>query len=412
MLQKTARLYLDAYTGLSREVWYLSVVLLINRTGAMVLPFLTVYLTTQRAYSLAAAGFVMSCFGAGSLVGSYLGGWLTDRLGFYPVQQWTLVVSGFLFWWVGQQTELWATAISIFVLSMIADAFRPANNAALAYYSRPENRARAYGLLRLAANLGFSTGPVLGGLLIASLGYEMLFWVDGATCLLAAIAFRVLLPPGRDEQHPDASVAVVRGLSAYRNGPFLAFAIFNTLVAIGFMQFFSSLPVYLKQHLGFTEGQIGGLIAINGVLIVLTEMPLVHQLSLRFRPLMLIATGNALIGLAYLLLLGAAGPLIFSVGFILLLTIGEMISMPFTSTFAAAVAPEPRRGEYMGLLGISWSAAFIIAPSLGLRWAALFGFAALWQLVALLGLVGAVGMLLLYWWEKQKAHLPGNIRQE
>ena len=145
MLQQTIQLYRESITGFKIEVWYLAMVLLINRAGAMVIPFLTIYLTSQRGFSLGEAGWIMSMFGLGSVFGSYIGGWITDRFGFYPVQQWALVGSGLAFYFLGQQSTFWGMCGGIFLLSLVTDAFRPANQAALAFYSTTENRARAYG---------------------------------------------------------------------------------------------------------------------------------------------------------------------------------------------------------------------------------------------------------------------------
>ncbi len=392
MLRRTAQLYQESFSGLRREVWYLSLVLLINRSGAMVIPFLTVYLTSQRGFSYADAGWIMSSFGMGSVVGSYVGGWITDRFGFYRVQLWTLVGGGFLFWLLGQQTTFWGMSISIFVLSMVLDAFRPANQTALAFYSNPSNRARAYGLLRLAVNLGFSMGPVLGGLLIAGLGYQWLFIVNGLSCFGAALAFRLLLPPGRQLEGEPQPEETEHGHSAYRNGPFLTFVFFLMLGAVAFMQFFSSLPVYLKEELGYAEAQIGLLVTLNGLMIVVMEMPLVHKLGQRFRSLGIITAGYLFLSVGFFVLQGAAWFPIFAVVFMVLITIGEMLSMPFASTFTAEIAPVSRRGQYMGLQSIGWAVAFIIAPSLGLQWAERFGFTSLWFLSCALAAVAALGI--------------------
>lgn len=396
MLQNAFQLYRESFSGLRREVWYLSIVLLINRTGSMVIPFLTVYLTSQRGFSLVDAGLIMSSYGFGSVAGSYIGGWITDRFGFYHVQQWTLIGSGFLFWVVGFQNSFWEISISIFVLSTITDAFRPANQTALAFYSNPESRSRAYGLLRLAVNLGFSLGPLLAGLLIAGLGYNWLFIVNGISCLFAALAFRLLLPPGRQEEGRPEKKVSKEGLSAYRNIPFILFVVFLTLGAISFMQFFGSLPVYLKDHLDYTEAQIGILIAVNGIMIVAIEMPLIHKLGQQFKALPLIGLGFVLIGIGYALLHGASWMPIFALFFIVFITFGEILSMPFASTYTATIAPENRRGQYMGLYNMSWAVAFIVAPSLGLWWAETYGFVSLYWFSALLGLIGGSGIFLLY----------------
>jgi predicted MFS family arabinose efflux permease len=393
MLERTFQLYRESFAGLRREVWYLSIVLLINRSGAMVIPFLTIYLTSQRGFTLEEAGLIMSSFGVGSLLGSYVGGWITDRFGFYRVQFYTLILSGLMFAVVGQLNSFWELVLGIFALSTVTDAFRPANQAALAYYSHPRNRARAYGLLRLAVNLGFSMGPVLGGIVIAALSYGWLFVINGISVLLAALAFRLLLPPGRQEAAPEVdSDEPVDGISAYRNWRFLAFVGFTMLGATAFMQFFNSLPVYLKDVLSFSEAEIGALIAVNGLMIVVLEMPLVHKAGELFRPLPVMMVGYVFSAVAFVSLLGAGLGLLFPVLFIVFLTIGEMLSMPFSSTYAAAQAPVSRRGEYMGLLSIGWAGAFIIAPTLGLRWAEHFGFGSLWVLAAGLSLISAAGM--------------------
>ena len=407
MLQRTVQMYRESFAGLRPEVWYLSIVLLINRSGAMVIPFLTVYLTSQRGFTLREAGLIMSSFGVGSLLGSYVGGWITDRFGFYRVQLVTLIGSGLLFWFLGQQESFWEMVFGIFILSTVMDAFRPANQAALAFYSRVDNRARAYGLLRLAVNLGFSMGPVLGGMLIAGLGYKWLFIVNGFSCLAAALAFRLLLPPGRQEEEKDVEGAETQyGISAYRNLPFLAFVFFNMVGATAFMQFFSSLPVYLKDHLGYTEGQIGALIALNGIMIVIMEMPLVHKAGERFRPLPIIMTGFFLLAMGYGALQGASMSVFFAILFIVLITFGEMLSMPFASTYTANQAPVSRRGEYMGMLSIGWAGAFIMAPSLGLRWAEHFGFTSLWLLAMGLATFSAIGMWSLRYFRSNPRRTP------
>ncbi|MCB0572690.1 MAG: MFS transporter, partial [Phaeodactylibacter sp.] len=218
--------YLNSFRGFSREVWLLSTVMLINRSGTMVIPFMTVYLTQVEGYSLGQAGWVMSAFGGGSVLGAYLGGRLTDRIGFYQVQFLSLLLSGLAFIGLGYTQNIWAFGAMVFVLSTIADAFRPANFAALATYSRPENRTRAMGLLRLAINLGWAIGPAVGGLLAASVGYKALFWADGLTCIGAALFFRLALPvrePANPAAESTAEGPVPAPVSAYRDGKYPAF---------------------------------------------------------------------------------------------------------------------------------------------------------------------------------------------
>lgn len=399
MIARTAQLYRNAFAGLSRDVWLLSLVTFINRAGTMVIPFMTIYLTSQRGFSFRDAGFVMSSFGIGSIVGSLIGGKLTDRFGYYPVQFWTLAGSGVIFFGLMQLSSVAALCLGTFLLSSVADAFRPANQTAIAFYSRPENRARAFGLMRLAINLGFAAGPVMGGLLAHSLGYKWLFAVDGMTCIFAAILFRLSLDPkgqekliARQEPEPEAALPI---RSAYKDKHFIFFMLMIVIGATAFMQFFSSLPVFLKQSYGFSEAQIGGLTTVNGLIIVAMEMPLVYGIEKRWSTLQTVAIGNLLYAVAYFVLGAGSYHLLAPLGFIIVLTFGEMLAMPFSSTYVAGRAHPSRRGQYMGLYSMGWGTAFIIAPTTGLWLADAYGFHYLWGLACGLSLISTTGMAIL-----------------
>ena len=163
MLSKTFNSYKQAFTGLSKETWLLSWIMLVNRSGTMVVPFLSLYLTSPAmGYSLSQAGFVFGLFGAGAFAGAYIGGRLTDKIGFYKIQLITLLGGGLLFIVLGQMKSYPLICVFTFVLSFVNEAFRPANSTAIAFYSNEENRTRSYSLNRLAINLGWAVGSGLG----------------------------------------------------------------------------------------------------------------------------------------------------------------------------------------------------------------------------------------------------------
>jgi MFS family permease len=217
MVKASIQLYRNAYSGLPREMWWLSFVMFINRSGTMVIPFLTVYIT-HKGYTLAEAGYVMGAFGAGSILGGFLGGRLTDKYGFYWVQVSSLFLNGLLFIILGQMESIFKIGLTIFVLSSLGEAFRPANAAAIAAYSTEENRTRCYSLNRLAINLGWAVGPAIGGIL-AGINYKLLFWVDGFTCIAASGLLLITLLP------KDKGRAIVKdskmGSSIYADKVFL-----------------------------------------------------------------------------------------------------------------------------------------------------------------------------------------------
>src|SRR5579862_3973139 len=195
MLTRAFSLYRNAYSGLSRSTWLLSTVMLVNRSGTMVIPFMTIYLTQpSMGYTIGQAGAVMGLFGLGAVCGGFIGGRLTDKLGFHPVQLITLAGGGLMFMVLGQMTSYPMICITTFILSLVNEAFRPANSTAIAHYSKEENRTRSYSLNRLAINLGWAIGGAMGGIL-ASINYHLLFWVDGGTNLAAALLLRIFLHP-------------------------------------------------------------------------------------------------------------------------------------------------------------------------------------------------------------------------
>lgn len=406
MFQKAFSVYVDAFRGLSKEIWLLSSVMLVNRAGAMVLPFLSVYLTQQVGFSLAQTGWIMSCFGAGSVLGAFIGGKMIDRFGFYETQFWSLFLSGFLFIALGQVQGFYAICGMVFVTSTVMDAFRPANFAAVAAYSQNANRTRAVALLRLAINLGWAIGPAVGGMLAIAYGYGWLFWVDGLTCIAAALFFRAALPKRfLETEEDDEQENLLTNGKAYQDKRYLFFLLFALLNAVAFMQLFSTLPVFFKQEVHLDEGQIGRLMAMNGLLIALIEMPLIYLLERRVRATQIITIGTLMIGLTYLLFNWLGETPWVAVLAMLMLTFGEILSLPFIATMAMNFTNKRNRGAYMGLFTITYSVSHIIAPNLGLQVVAFSGFGTLWYLLFAGSVLASAG----FWMMRRREQLSRSF---
>jgi predicted MFS family arabinose efflux permease len=392
MLTRTVSLYQNAYSGLSRSTWLLSIVMLVNRSGTMVIPFMTIYLTQpSMGYSIGQAGIVMGIFGLGAICGGWLGGRLTDKIGFHRVQLVTLSGGGILFMVLGQMKSYPLICGCTFLLSLVNDAFRPANSTAIATYSKEENRTRSYSLNRLAINLGWALGGAIGGIL-ASINYHLLFWVDGATNLAAALLLRYFLTPA------DAPAAKrtektdrTRTLSPYRDKLYLLFIGCTILFATCFFQVFSILPVFYKRSLHLPEYMIGLLMTMNGLLIACFEMVLVFKMEGRRENLYYIFYGTCLVGLSYFLL--DILPLsVYTAYFCMfLVTGGEILAMPFMNSFWISRTTATNRGQYAGLYTIAWSTAQVIGPAGGAQVVAHFGFLTLWWVVGGICVLAAIG---------------------
>lgn len=377
--------YREAFAGLNRAVWLLALTTLVNRSGTMVLPFLILYLTRKQGFATTDAGKALGIYGVGGVLGSYLGGWLCDRMPPRRVMVGSLALAGSGFLLLGQLDARPAILVTIFLLGLVGEGFRPANAAAVAAASPPELRTRAYALNRLAINLGMSLGPSIGGFL-AMIDYGWLFLVDGATSLFAAAVLFVAFH-AEDRKPVEAPAVAQAGRSPWRDRPFLVMMALFFLLALITFQMASTFPLTLRDLYGFQEGRIGLVMAVNTVLIVLFEMVLVHRLG-ALDPLRLVGIGSLLFGLGMALL--PFGSSFLYVAFtVAVWTIGEMLAFPMSSGAVANRAGDANRGLYMGLYTLSFEGAWIFSPIVGTWVYQTWGAKTLW-----LG-CGAVGVILL-----------------
>ncbi len=346
--------------------------------GTMVMPFMTLYLTQSKDISIAKAGIVLTVFGAGTVAGGFLGGKMTDKFGFYFVQLFALIGGGIMFIILGQMQDFWSICVTSFFLSMINESFRPANAAAIAHYSEGENITRSFTLNRLAINLGWAIGGGLGGF-IAARSYHLLFWIDGMTNVLAGILLWLILAPSKNKSNTEEKKEkepIIK--SAYKDTPFLSFIFFNTFFACCFFQIFTTIPVFMREELTLLEDEIGLIMAINGLIIALFEMVIIKMLEGKRELLSYIILGTLLIGSGFIALNIIPGAFSLSIIFIVLISFGEIIGMPFMSTFWIQRTTNRNRGQYAGLYTMSWAIAQIIGPASGAFIADHFSFTALW----------------------------------
>ena len=352
----------------------------------MVIPFLSLYLTQNLSFTLENVGSIMTSFGLGSLAGAWLGGKLTDIFGYYKVMLISLFFTGVLFIGIQFLHDFWSICSGIFILMVAADAFRPAAFVALSAYSKPENKTRSVSLVRLAINLGFSAGPALGGILIASVGYEGLFWTDGGTCIIASILLLLILNPKRAKVSDEIVKQSTR--SAYSDFHYLIFIASMILFSFAFVQYFSTIPIFYKEIHALNEFKIGLLLALNGFTIFALEMPLIKYMENKpWSKLTHVLVGLILVGLSFLVLniFNWTGILVIGM---LLMTVGEMIAFPFSNAFAMDRAKNGNQGEYMALYTIAFSISHVFAHNSGMKSIAEFGFEITWYGIAIICLMG------------------------
>lgn len=356
------RVYYQAYSGLPRLQWLLALLIFANRCGTMVLPFLALYLKERKGLEPSVAVQFLSVYGAGGIVGAYLGGRLTTRFGAVRVIPLSLVLAAPGYACIPLWDSQWAIAANLLYLSIVAETIRPAIATATGEYSPPHLLARAFALNRLAMNLGMSIGPAIGGVLAARGAWFLLFSVNGAAALVTAVVALLSF----DVREPTHAVSVdePRGAgSPWSDGPLLAFLVLQVCGAVVFFQVICTLPVYLSEQYRLAPDRIGLLFVLNTALIVLCEMVLTDRLHHR-PPLRIVSVGTSLVCLGF-------GGAVFGQGFAfaaaltVVWTLGEMLTAPFGITYVARRAAGRDRGAYMGLNSVSHALAFVGAPLIG-----------------------------------------------
>lgn len=385
MFKKVINLYRQAYAGLPYHAWILFSVLLVNAAGLMVLFFLSLYLTRELGFTVTQAGRTISIFGIGSLVGSYLGGWLSDRIGSTNVQKLSLLLCGVMYIWLGQLQALWAINVMAFVLATAAGLLYPANSTSMARVCPPEIMTKGFALNRLANNIGATIGPAVGGYL-ALRDYGLLFWVDGLTCLGALALFSLLWKKPEKQLRAAAKDKTSPDRSPWRDGPYLWLLGIVVVWGAVFFQLFATFPLYMREIYGLAENRIGQLIMINTLLIVLLEMLLIHWIGKRSLT-RFIALSFFLTGLGFALMPLSRG-FVYAAMTVAVWTFGEMLSMPLLGSLIALRAGQNSLGRYMGLFAFAFSFSMIIGPAIGTAVYSHLGPTALW-----LG-CGAVGCFL------------------
>jgi len=394
-MKSVITLYKNAFGGLSPAAWMLALVILINRSGTMVIPFLSVYLTSSLGFSLVETGWIMSMFGLGAIGGSFLGGWLTDKIGPFKVQLISLLGGGLMFLALSQVTSFYPLAGFIFFVSLVSEMLRPANQIAVSYYAKPENVTRAFSLNRMAINLGFSFGPALGGLL-AAVSYQWLFIADAITCAGAGLIFFLYFygKQGKEkEPQPDTNTALIPDKSVWSDGLFLGFILLVICFSTMFFQLFSTWPIYHRQVYQLPEQEIGLLLGLNGLIVFLFEMVLVYKIGDRFPIRRLIAFGCFLMALAFLALFGMESKAALYLACIFI-SFAEIFAMPFMATYTVQRSGKRNRGAYMGLYSVAFASAFVLAPLIGTNLVDALGFQNWWLIAGVFAL--ATGFLF-YW---------------
>jgi MFS family permease len=396
------RFFAPDFRGLPPAFWVLFAGTLVNRIGGFLLIFLVIYLTDVRGLSAAQAGAVLSAYGLGAIAGSPLGGALSDRIGRRPTLVVSLIAGGASVLVLGLVARTATITFVAVTTGLFYEMYRPVVAAAVADVVRAGDRPRAYGLIYWAVNLGASIAPLLGGF-IAARSYRALFAVDAATTALFGFILWIALPETRPANVTRADTARGTTRSMLRDHVFVAVCVLTLIVSVVFFQSFVGLPIDVRAH-GMSAAGFAGLIALNGVMIVLLQ-PFAGELIRGYSRASVLAGASALLAVGFGMnaWIGSLSGYAMSVA---VWTLGEILFSPASMALVADLAPADRRGQYQGAFAMAFTVAFATAPLVGGYTIAHAGAYWLWIGCLVVGLAVAVGFLMV---RRVMPAVPRNI---
>ncbi|CAM5451719.1 MDR family MFS transporter [Streptomyces narbonensis] len=379
-------------SGFPPGFWWLWLSTLVNRTGAFVLTFLSLYLTQELGHSAWFAGLVVALHGLGGVAGSPLGGMLTDRWGRRPTMVTMHLGAAVCAAALAVVTDPWAIATVVLLMGVAMQAVRPPINATIADMVPAHDVRRAYSLNYWALNLGFAIASIAGGA-AAFLGYRTLFVVDAVATVLCAVIVFLRLPETRPEAAVDkrgepVAEEKVSVLTVLRDAPFRTLVLLNLLVCVVFTVPWIGLPLTMASQ-GLSPSSFGMVIAVNGIVIVGFQL-LVNKLTDKRSPVLLLTLSSLLFALGTGATALVGSPVAFAAT-VIVWTVGEMIHVPTNAAATARLAPEHARGRYQGVMGMSWAVAGFIAPIAAGAIVDGPGPDVLWTATAAIGVAAAIG---------------------
>lgn len=372
---------------LPRPFWVLVGATFVNRFGVFVVPFLALFIT-RNGNTATQAGYAVAAYSLGGFIAAGIGGWMADRLGRNVTMAVSALAGAVCMIAMSQAVDWRALAVLAFITGAINEAGSPASAALVQDIVPPEHRVIAYAVQRFAVNLAWSLGPATAGFL-AEYSFFWLFVVDACTSAFFGIIAWLFLPRGRRTAREHAGWGHA-WQSIRANHAFLA--LFGACICTAwiFRQTNTTFPLHFERN-GLPLHFCGLVLALNGVMICLFEVPLAA--GLRLWPVkQVLALGYILMGASFLTFL-ISGSLTAFVLMMVVFTMGEMSAFSRQQAYSASLSPDDMRGRYVGFLSLAWCAGNTASSALGMP---LYDHhpTVLWVMNAVLGIVAA--LLILY----------------
>lgn len=353
------------YHEFPRLFWIVVAISFIDRIGnTLLFPFFALYITQKFNVGMTQAGILLGMSSLFGLIGSTIGGALTDKFGRKQLILFGLVFSAVSSLSLGLVDSLSAMYPLMIFVGLLSSVSHPAHDAMIADILPDKQRQEGFGILRVVGNLSWIIGPTIGGFL-ANINFFYLFLIDAIiSCIVAAIIFRAI-PETKPEPHAHAeSETLLQTVAGYRivfrDLAYMAFMLAGMLMLVVYQQMYGTLSVYLRDNHGISPSGYGFLMTTSAITVIIFQFWVTRVIKHR-PPFLMMALGTFFYMIGFTLFGMVAAYFLFALN-IVIITIGEMIVMPTSQALAANFAPSAMRGRYMAIFGLSWAIPSTVGP--------------------------------------------------
>jgi MFS family permease len=357
----------NIYHEYPSKFWMVVGVMFVDRVGGtMLFPFFSLYITQKFNVGMTQAGIILGFFSIFGMLGSMIGGALTDKFGRRSLILFGLVFSALSTLSLGLVNAFWMLFPLAVLTGLLSDVAGPAHQAMIADLLPEKQRAEGFGILRVVGNMAWILGPTIGGL-IANTSYFFLFISDAVISCIVAALFYMLIPETKPEpQAGEETQSILRSFAGYgkvlKDLAYVAFIVAGMLMLLAYQQMYSTLSVYLRDNHGVDPQGYGFLLTSSAITVILFQFWTTRRIKRR-PPFLMMALGTLfyMVGFGLFGFVSVYWLFVFN---IVIVTIGEMIIMPTSQALAANFAPEDMRGRYMAVFGLTWGIPSIFGPGL------------------------------------------------
>ena len=357
----------NIYYEYPSKFWMVVGVMFVDRVGGtMLFPFFSLYITQKFNVGMTQAGIILGFFSIFGMLGSMIGGALTDKFGRRSLILFGLVFSALSTLSLGLVNQFWMLFPLAVLTGLLSDVAGPAHQAMIADLLPEKQRAEGFGILRVVGNMAWILGPTLGGL-IANQSYFYLFISDAVISCIVALLFYMLIPETKPEAQAGEEAQSILGTFAgygkvLKDLAYVAFIVAGMFMLLAYQQMYSTLSVYLRDNHGIDPQGYGFLLTSSAIIVILFQFWTTRRIKHR-PPFLMMALGTLfyMVGFGLFGFVSVYWLFVFN---IIIVTIGEMIIMPTSQALAANFAPEDMRGRYMAVFGLVWGIPSIFGPGL------------------------------------------------